>query len=226
MLQQQLEIFLCSSSYSSRILRLIHLRNPQCKWVLSLHLFLTHTICVCHLTGVKSCASFIIFLVSLSSSLVHCKNGPEYFTKGSAQVFIIFTNPSARAGYDTRSVFKRSLTGLNSEFSFSQTSCLTKAEEPCLPYYLPIAGGRIIGFIPFPSVLVLCETQSVRSRIWTRVVMSISCDDNHYTTDTSRCLFLWWDFCWRCWFRDAFSFFWCTLYLFFLHQHLSDAAHF
>ena len=30
----------------------------------------------------------------------------------------IFTNPSARAGYDTRSIFKRSLTGLNSEFSF------------------------------------------------------------------------------------------------------------
>ena len=32
---------------------------------------------------------------------------------------IIFSNPSARAGYDTRSIFKRSLTGLNSEFSFS-----------------------------------------------------------------------------------------------------------
>ena len=28
-------------------------------------------------------------------------------------------NPSARVGYDTRSIFKRSLTGLNSEFSFS-----------------------------------------------------------------------------------------------------------
>ena len=28
---------------------------------------------------------------------------------------ILFTNPSARAGYDTRSIFKRSLTGLNSE---------------------------------------------------------------------------------------------------------------
>ena len=51
-------------------------------------------------------------------------------------------NPSARAGYDTRSIFKRSLTGLNSEFSFSQTSCLTKAEEPSLSYYLPIAGGE------------------------------------------------------------------------------------
>ena len=34
-------------------------------------------------------------------------------------MFTIFTYPSARAGYDTRSMFKRSLTGLNSEFSFS-----------------------------------------------------------------------------------------------------------
>ena len=93
--------------------------------------------------------------------------------------FILFTNPSARAGYDTRSIFKRSLTGLNSEFSFS------KAEEPSLPYYLPIAGGRIIGFIPFPRILVLCEMQSVSSRIWTRVAVSISYDDNHYTTGTS-----------------------------------------
>ena len=72
-------------------------------------------------------------------------------------IAIIFTNPSTRAGYDTRSIFKHSLTGLNSEFSFSQTSCHTKAKEPSLPYYLPIAGGRIIGFIPFPRVLVLCN---------------------------------------------------------------------
>ena len=34
-------------------------------------------------------------------------------------LMVLFTNPSARAGYDTRSIFKRSLTGLNSEFSFS-----------------------------------------------------------------------------------------------------------
>ena len=44
---------------------------------------------------------------------------------------------------------------------------------------------RIIGFIPFPRVLVLCEMQSVSSRIWTRVAVSISCEDNHYTTGTS-----------------------------------------
>ena len=73
------------------------------------------------------------------------------------------------------------------------SSCLTKAEEPSLSYYLPIAGGRIIGFIPFPRVLVLCEVQSVSSRIWhkvwTRVAVSNSYDDNNYTTGTSR--FIW-----------------------------------
>ena len=34
-------------------------------------------------------------------------------------IIIIFTNSSARAGNDTRSISKRSLPGLNSEFSFS-----------------------------------------------------------------------------------------------------------
>ena len=58
--------------------------------------------------------------------------------------------PTPPLVYDTRSIFKRSLTGLNSEFSFSQISCLTNAEEHSLPYYLPIAGGRITGFVPFP----------------------------------------------------------------------------
>ena len=56
------------------------------------------------------------------------------------------------------------------------------AEEPSLSYYLPIVGGRIIGFIPFPRVLVLCEMQSVSSRIWTRVTVVISYGDNDYTT--------------------------------------------
>ena len=76
----------------------------------------------------------------------HRKRNGNHETK-----ITLFTNPSAQAGYDTRSIFKRSLTGLNSEFSFPN------AEEPSLPYYLPIARGRIFGFIPFPRVLVLCE---------------------------------------------------------------------
>ena len=73
---------------------------------------------------------------------------------------------------------------MNSKLSFSSTSCLTKAEGPSLPYYVHIAGWRIIGFIPFPRVLVLCVMQSVSSRIWSRVAVSISYDDNHYTTGT------------------------------------------
>ena len=88
------------------------------------------------------------------------------FHAKSSKYLYIFTNPSAQAGYDTKSIFKQSLTGLNSEFSFSYIGCHTKAEEHSLTYYLPIAEGRIIGFIPFPRVLVLCEMQSVSKYIY------------------------------------------------------------
>ena len=93
--------------------------------------------------------------------------------------------PTSPLGQDMTQGPFLSLTGLNSEFSFSQASCLIKAEEPSLSNYLPIAGGRIIGFISFPRVLVLCEMQTVSSKIWTRVALSIFFDDNHYTTGTS-----------------------------------------
>ena len=43
----------------------------------------------------------------------------EIILRPTYRYMILFTNPTARAGYDTRSIFKRSLTGLNSEFSFS-----------------------------------------------------------------------------------------------------------
>ena len=43
----------------------------------------------------------------------------------------------------------------------------------------------MIGFILFPGVWALCEMQSVSYRIWTRITVSISYDDNHYTTGTS-----------------------------------------
>ena len=49
---------------------------------------------------------------------------------------------------------------------------------------LPIGGGRVIGFILFRGVLVLCEMPSVSFRIWTRVAVSTSYDDSHYTTGT------------------------------------------
>ena len=80
-------------------------------------------------------------------------------------------------------IYKRSLASMNWEFSFSYTGCHIKVKESSLPYYLPIAGGRIVGVIPFPKIFVLCEMQSVSSRIWTRVVVPISYDDIHNTTN-------------------------------------------
>ena len=68
--------------------------------------------------------------------------------------------------------FKQSLTDLNSEFSFL-IGCLTKAKEPNLSYYLPIAGERIIGFILFPRVFMLMEMQSTSSSILNCVAVSI-----------------------------------------------------
>ena len=52
------------------------------------------------------------------------------------------------------------LSGFDSELSFSEIHCRTKVEEPCLPFYLPIAERRIIGFIFFPRVLALCKNQA------------------------------------------------------------------
>ena len=47
------------------------------------------------------------------------KNKVEGGQLADQDVLLLFTNPSAQARYDTRSIFKRSLTGLNSKFSFS-----------------------------------------------------------------------------------------------------------
>ena len=82
--------------------------------------------------------------------------------------------------------FKQSLTGLNFlNFLSPRLVASQRLKNLVCPTILPIAGGRIIGFIPFPRILVQCEMQSISSRIWTRVAVSISYDDNHYTTDTS-----------------------------------------
>ena len=57
------------------------------------------------------CVCMTAFKVSIPP-LNHC------FRQSRVRI-TIFTNPFTRAGYDTRSIFKRSLTGLNLEFSFS-----------------------------------------------------------------------------------------------------------
>ena len=53
---------------------------------------------------------------------------------------------------------------------------------------MPQSGRRMVGFISFPRILVLCEMQSTSSRIWTRVTVSISYYDSHYTTSIDKWL--------------------------------------
>ena len=48
-------------------------------------------------------------------------------------IYIYFSNLSDQAGCDSRSVFKQSLTGLNSDLSFSKTGGHTKCHEPVCP---------------------------------------------------------------------------------------------
>ena len=70
-------------------------------------------------------------------------------------------------------------------FEFIVLYLLTKAKERSLPHNLPIARERIIGLILFPRVV--CELYLVSSRDRTRVVMSISYKNSHYTMGTSHC---------------------------------------
>ena len=67
------------------------------------------------LEGLQKSINQTIFLkIILYVSTIEFANGLGDL--GSIPGRVIFTNPSARAGYDTRSIFKRILTGLNSVF--------------------------------------------------------------------------------------------------------------
>ena len=77
----------------------------------------------------------------------------------------VFTNPLRVRKMGHKVTFKR--------------SCQSKVKKPSLTYYSSIAEGRIIEFMPFPRVLALCEMQTASARVWTRVAVSISNDDNH-----------------------------------------------
>ena len=72
--------------------------------------------------------------------------------------------PHPSAGYDTRGIFKRSTSGLNTEFFFFLTGCLTNAKEFSPTYHLPI-GGKINRYIHFPGTLAKSERQTASSTI-------------------------------------------------------------
>ena len=65
----------------------------------------------------------------------------------------------ALQGHDVIQIqsFKWSLTVSNFEFSFSYNGCLNKAKELCLPFYLPITGGRMKGISSISSAISLVQ---------------------------------------------------------------------
>ena len=69
-----------------------------------------------YIKGMKEIIIIIIIIIIIAVSPTPVK--VHQLTLVIIIIIIIFTNPSARAECDTRSIFKRSLTGLNSEFSF------------------------------------------------------------------------------------------------------------
>ena len=73
----------------------------------------------------------------------------------------IYPTLPSRTGCDTRSVFKQSKTGFNSEISFSYTCCSTKAKQHSLTYYLSIVEKKTKtgGFLPFLMTLVRSVTE-------------------------------------------------------------------
>ena len=72
-------------------------------------------------------------------------------------IYIYIYQPLRKNRMQPKVNFKRSLIGLNYEFSFSLTCGHRKVKDPSLPYYLPITEVGMIGFIPFPSVSTFCE---------------------------------------------------------------------
>ena len=72
-------------------------------------------------------------------------------------------------------------------FFSSRTGCLLYAKDPSLPYHLPICGWRIIGFIPYPRVLVLFEMQSASLRFQ---LVSPCLFPNIFITETSINIFV------------------------------------
>ena len=86
--------------------------------------------------------------------------------------------------------FRQSLTGLNSEFSFSEASYHTKVQQSSLTNYQSINEGRLVGCLPFPSVFVLYKTQPASLRIWTWLSGFISYNDNCNNTSNTRTVYV------------------------------------
>ena len=110
------------------------------------------------LLAIKSCLEQTIFEILLfiwartPTTGIVAKYLTQWIMTGNISKYVsICPPPTPLAAWDKKSIFKRSVDGLNSEISFSNPSCLIYAKEFCLNYYLPIVGGRREGFMLYPE---------------------------------------------------------------------------
>ena len=90
----------------------------------------------------------------------------EPASKGKEEVLHIpiFTNPSAQVGYDTRSIFKRSLTGLNSEFSWQVLPLQVRVDQGVV---------AINGYSTSPKTLLWVPHHQMQFRVRSRILVGV-----------------------------------------------------
>ena len=95
-------------------LQLVYHMTEAVQAMISLPAMVGSIVVVC----VLICYAFLHSKCDLKVTLINMQHSliQELILYGFNWAIIIFTSPSARAGYDTRSIFKQSLTGLNSVF--------------------------------------------------------------------------------------------------------------
>ena len=113
------------------------------------------------ITSSKIWTQQFIFIHSLTHTLTHTH----------ICIYIYVSIPPHAQDATRGLLFKQSLTGLNAEFSFSQT--ISRLKSSVCPTILPIAGRMIVGFIPLARVSVLCSKQIAMSSIYIYIYMYI-----------------------------------------------------
>ena len=106
---------------------------------------------------------------------------PRELDKGFGSKFHIDIYKPLHTGCMWHSHFSAESNRLEFRVFFLGDSLLYQRKITSLPYYLFINGERIIEFIPFLRVFVICKMQTTSPRIWTRVDVCIFYETNHFT---------------------------------------------
>ena len=121
----------------------------------------------------------LTYNINIFFQIIYNHKENAFFKAGLLLLIQIYTNWSTWARYDTRSFFKQSLMGLKSD-SYSRQVAMPRLKSPV---YFTESWNENSWIHTFPKG-ISATWNTILSRIWTQIAMSISNDDNHYTTST------------------------------------------